>query len=176
MEKKTTGSAKGRNRYSRSGKKRTSRGNLDPARNDGNKKNTKLEFIPPPLTKPNGPRPTYFTCRHTYEDALMEEIQRELSRNGGDEREGIRIDSPSPGLVCVGNGSSRLPDSYDPVYALQTIPNAVVVTSTSIKGLAKVIFSELLDEEESSSNDLVQQLRSAPRGSLGKLSLFLSCP
>jgi hypothetical protein len=102
---------------------------------------------PPPLTGPEGPFPSLFTCRHTYEDTLMEEITRSSKYS-------VRPTSPCPGLVCV-EGDSQL---LDPVYALQSIPECrIVECHNSIKGLAKCIadiqsFQELLSE--------------APKGSL----------
>lgn len=171
-EKQTSGSTKGRNRYNRSGKKKTSRDVVN-HRKEGQPRiskfsqDFKVEIDPPPITKVNGPWPTYFTCRHTYEDALMEEILRESRKlSGNPEQESIIVTSPAPGLIRVDDIKDILPESYDPVYALQTIPNAVVVTSSSIKGLAKAIYSEIL--EQSNAQVLANQLRSAPKGCLGK--------
>eukprot|EP00980_Cylindrotheca_fusiformis_P015194 scaffold4204_cov140-Cylindrotheca_fusiformis.AAC.13 len=197
---------KGRNRYNSAGKKRvepnTSR--RDPSsrrpaergklqRNGSSKTRTfdgasssrvggasstsKLECIPPPPTDPNGPWPTYFTCRHTYEETLMEEIRRKVSSSSSSAKKSIVLQSPSPGLVRVddpsggGTTTATLPKHYDPVYALQSIPEAVVVQAESIKGLAKAVHAALLGSEEmkddsSRCHQARALLRLAPRGSL----------
>jgi 23S rRNA C2498 (ribose-2'-O)-methylase RlmM len=165
---------KGRNRYNRSGKKKTASSNESAGQDLRQKKtgDSKLDFIQPSLTELNEPRPTYFTCRHTYEDTLMDEIQRQVSRRTpGDCK--VVLTSPSPGIVHVKDPSNALPKDLDPVYALQAIPDAVVVSSESIKGLAKVIYTGLLGENgddkmivNSRCQELQSQLRLAPRGSL----------
>lgn len=181
---------KGRNRYGSSGKKtlpRTNNRDNSPSRqrqargggigsSSSTPKSTKLECIPPAPTGPKGPWPTYFTCRHTYEDTLMEEIQREVSmRQLSTDKAKIVLDSPSPGLVRVDDPSGLLLNHYDPVYALQAIPDAVVVKSDSIKGLAKAVNSALLgsaetkedeENEDSRCDEVHALLRLAPRGSL----------
>ena len=66
----------GRRRYSRSGDKIRNNGNED------NKNGKQQEVYPlPELTTPSCPRPTYFTCRHTYEETLISEIQRYVAKN-----------------------------------------------------------------------------------------------
>jgi hypothetical protein len=193
---------RGRNRYDGSGKKAIAKTNRDATsrqrqgngRRSGSSSNSRsgsssntssktpprLECIPPPLTDPNGPWPTYYSCRHTYEDTLMDEIQREVSRSSDAKK--IVLHSPYPGLVRVDDPSDVLSKYYDPVYALQKIPEAVVVQSDSTKGLAKAVYSALLgsentsgDEETTSDNKASEDsrcrevhalLRLAPRGSL----------
>jgi hypothetical protein len=116
---------------------------------------------PPPLTLDNNtPRPSYFTCRHTYEDTLMEELSRKS--------ESLAVSSPFPGLVRVEDGSALPEESYDLVYALQILPHASIVTAESIKGLAEQIYGSLLPGEDS---DTHASLRAAPRGSLAIHSL-----
>jgi hypothetical protein len=141
--------------------------------------NEKQEMAPPPpltVSHPNKPRPWYFTCRHTYEETLMEEIHRYdetlLSSKS--------CSSPFPGIVRVepvGDNSlfsnTDTDTPYDPVYALQSMPNAVIVSAASIKGLAKEVYSALLPEEDegaTTSDETIRNLRvalrQAPRGSL----------
>jgi hypothetical protein len=188
----------GRSRYSNS--RRDGRSQASGPKNSSNKnKNApprpmpgeKQELPPaPPLTEPNShqPRPWYFTCRHTYEETLMEEIHRY------DEIRQLSCSSPFPGIVRVeqkpaedNNNNISLFSSnppYDPVYALQSMPNAVIVSAESIKGLAREIYGALLPEEEDEPKDrsneaetstgagafsisnLREALRQAPRGSL----------
>jgi hypothetical protein len=145
----------GRSRYGRSGKK--SQGDRTSSNQDDEPREV-LQVEPPPLTDPNGLRPTYFTCRHTYESTLMDEIQRAADTST------VQTSSPAPGLVRVEDPSKALPDLFDPVYALQTIPNAVVVTADSIKALSKAVYEGLL--LNSDDEQLCQELREAPRGSL----------
>mmetsp|Transcript_3495 Transcript_3495/g.8899 ORF Transcript_3495/g.8899 Transcript_3495/m.8899 type:complete len:607 (-) Transcript_3495:421-2241(-) len=176
----------GRNRYTRDGiKKRTSasKNNNDGGGEDGdfNRKQEKLWPLPP-LTVPDGPRPTYYTCRHTYEDTLMDEIRRCAERRGSPDRDNnadamITTSSPYPGLVRVEDYDGVLPDSYDPVYALQCMPDSVVVTAESIKGIAREVLTSLLgdnefningDEKPTDAKSEMQKrkLRAAERGSL----------
>jgi 23S rRNA C2498 (ribose-2'-O)-methylase RlmM len=109
----------------------------------------------------------------------MDEIQREVSRRSSDV-EKIVLHSPYPGLVRVDDPSDILSKYYDPVYALQKIPEAVVVQSDSTKGLAKAVYSALLGSENTSGDEETNNkasedsrchevhalLRLAPRGSL----------
>mmetsp|Transcript_24883 Transcript_24883/g.36494 ORF Transcript_24883/g.36494 Transcript_24883/m.36494 type:complete len:470 (+) Transcript_24883:3-1412(+) len=108
------------------------------------------------------------------------------SNNNGSNNNDVNIYSPCPGLVCVEQlcASSSSPyfplddNQYDPVYALQTLPNAKVCTAPSIKGLAKEVYNALLsspqreeEEEEKTTTivnngDIVQQFRKAKRGTL----------
>ena len=179
----------GRRRYNRNGDKitKTNRGNKK-GKLDITMDNTKKEEVYPlpQLTTPSSKRPSYFTCRHTYEDTLICEIERyaEEKMNGK-----ISAMSPHPGLVRVDDGDDILPPLYDPTYALQIMPNSVVVSGESIKKIANAIYEALLgfDEEkeeedrigddggieiERNTSDkenrmhLHERLRSAPRGSL----------
>ncbi len=83
-----------------------------------------------------GPRPWLFTCRHTHEPRLIEE----LNRLGCDQATPV----PSiPGLVRAG----RLPGAvdevhlaaWDPVWALQVLPEVVALRAPSINGLAQAV-------------------------------------
>ena len=94
--------------------------------------------------------PTYFTCRHTYESVLQEELVT-VHALAADE-----CSSPLPGLVRV----ERSPAGLDPVYALQTLPGAVEVSGASVKSLAAALVAALLAPSE------VEALRAAPRGAL----------
>lgn len=110
---------------------------------------------PPPPTNPNGPFPTYYTCRHSYEDALLEEL---LLLD--DDSSITASSSVCPGLVCIESTTSddKRHTFRDPVYALQVLPECrIIKVSNSIKGLAQAIgeiteFSPILQE--------------APKGSL----------
>ena len=167
----------GRRRYNRSGDKIQSRGNQDTNNNNGSKEQQQLEVNPlPKLTSLTSSRPTYFTCRHTYEDTLIDEINR-FAKLNIDGHQKIKAYSPYPGLVRVEDETKDLPPYYDPVYALQSMPNTVVVKGDSIKNIATSILSSLLgdeneDEEISMTNErlalreLRQKLRSAQKGSL----------
>ena len=93
--------------------------------------------------------PTYFTCRHTYESVLQEELVTSHS---------IVADAcwtPLPGLVRVTSGA---PAGLDPVYALPTLPGAVEVSGASVKSLAAALVAALL-----ASSD-IEALHNAPRG------------
>ena len=83
--------------------------------------------------------------------------------------------TPYPGLVRVEDDDHILSTYYDPVYALQTMPHAVVVSAESIKSISKQVLSALLgvgtDDDDMSTIDQVSQeqhdrLRLAERGSL----------
>jgi 23S rRNA U2552 (ribose-2'-O)-methylase RlmE/FtsJ len=91
-----------------------------------------VPIAPPPLlTDAQGPYPTYFTCRHTYEDALMDELTKKIQY--------LETSSPLPGLVRV---EQYKPMEYliDPVYALQVLPECrILQVNESIKGLARAV-------------------------------------
>ena len=105
--KTSTTTSRGRKRYTRDGiKKRPSNNNDD---------NRQEELYPlPSLTVPNGPRPSYYTCRHSYEDTLIDEINRFVDTSCDGK---VITSSPYPGLVRVQDDDSILPALYDPVYA-----------------------------------------------------------
>mmetsp|Transcript_6029 Transcript_6029/g.13445 ORF Transcript_6029/g.13445 Transcript_6029/m.13445 type:complete len:454 (+) Transcript_6029:889-2250(+) len=111
------------------------------------------EPILPDRIPQNGPFPTYFTCRHTYEDTLMTEIETLV-----EDPDDIQVSSPLPGLVRV-DGLQLDSERYlDPVYALQCLPDCrIVESSNSIKGLARSIASD---------TKFNQWLQSAPKNSL----------
>ena len=113
----------------------------------------------PPLTTANGPRPTYFTCRHSYEGTLIDEILRCAPGEAS-------ATSPYPGLVRVDDGAS-LPDGFDPVYALQVLPDCVVVSGESIKSIAREVDRALLaGGDDKRALEQRQRLLTAPKGSL----------
>ena len=103
-----SGMIKGRKRYTRDGAKKQG--------NDIEIRQEQLSPLPP-LTTPNGHRPLYFTCRHTYENTLIDEINRYARQQGGS----VSVMSPYPGLVRVDDEDGVIPTLYDPVYALQTM-------------------------------------------------------
>ena len=131
----------------------------------------------PALTSATSPRPSYFTARHTYEDVLIEELHRHLgcTLGGKEVIDKMSILSPHPGLVCLEDAeidvTQVLPGSDDLTYALQSIPDCVVVKAESIKGLATAIIDALLDQDDERAATIQAQLWSAPRGSLSVHSL-----
>lgn len=165
----------GRYRYGRGGERRNK-----PTKQAMDKTSSKSELLSlrlPPLTVPGGPRPSYFTCRHSYEQILMDEIKRNcetLATEADGYNEEV-LSSPCPGLIQVKDGTEFLPELHDPVYALQSIPHAVVVSGKSIKIIAKNVMQALVggigtanedDENDERAIDAHQRLRLAPRGSL----------
>ena len=107
---KTNRGAKGRQRYD----PKLKQGKGLPKDGDDNQKGD--PWPPPPLpTDPTGPFPTYFTCRHTYEDTLIEEI---TLKQGSAESS-----SPFPGLVRIEN--LDIAGFYEPIYAPQALPECV---------------------------------------------------
>ena len=153
---------KGRKRYKPDGRKKRP---VSPV-SDGSTQ----EVVPlPPLTATNGPRPTYFTCRHSYEGTLIDEILRFAPNDEAS------VTSPYPGLVRVDDGAS-LPGDFDPVYALQVLPDCVVVSAESIKSIAREVDRALLGGEggdamlpgndDERSLEQRQRLLAAPKGSL----------
>ena len=219
-----SGSGTGRRRYGRSGQK-IQNDKFDEGRSTTSKKGTRRTpnkrdnfsrqgkgtqasnlsemtlYDPlPPLTSASEALPTYFSCRHTYEQTLIDEIQSHVDRVKQNQESShvkerpFKIESPSPGLVRVDDPNQILSKLYDPVYALQTMPDSVVVSSTSIKGLSKAIYCALLGSDESFAGDtegnneldtlsqsrerqrlLRNELRSAPRGSLAIHPLVPGC-
>ena len=75
--------------------------------------------------------PTFFTCRHTYEAVLQDELAQHA----------LDTTSPLPGLVRV---AGDVPDGLDPVYALQMLPSAVEVRAPSVKSLSNAVVDALL--------------------------------
>jgi hypothetical protein len=139
----------------------------------------------------------YFTCRHNYEQSLMQELMitqeqpinagtvwkertevstSNISSRGDNYQHLIRVSSPYPGLIKAeynmsstkipitkgDNESSRGNFLFDPVYALQILPNSMEVSGTSIRELAKKAMSALV-ESTSTQQTL---LPTSPRGSL----------
>lgn len=179
--------ATGRGRYGKLGKKDQKQ------ENEQNRGRTVIEeqnnIQPPPLTWNNGPRPTYFTCRHGYESTLMNELMANVVlANKHQSMHDKPVSTPALGLVRMedldGSGgdleslrsgllkSISNPNHLDPVYALQTLPNCVVVSANSIKGLSQEIYEALLEgNSKDQGNDvrssiLKEHLRRAPRSSL----------
>ncbi|OEU09676.1 hypothetical protein FRACYDRAFT_247932 [Fragilariopsis cylindrus CCMP1102] len=122
----------------------------------------------PPFTS----RPTYYTCRHTYESTLQEELERSCK--------GVSFSTPHPGLLQLLPASSDamiLPQQQQqPTYALQTLPNCVIVSAESIKGLANEVMKSLLldkkidnrksNEKNANIITIIEELRMASQGSL----------
>lgn len=100
-----------------------------------------------------GLRPTFYTCRHTYEGVLQDEIVLHSLASPA------ACTSPLPGLVRVA-ASEQLPSELDPVYALQVLPKAVEVRAESVKTLATAVVDALMESVD------VEALHLAPRGSL----------
>jgi 23S rRNA U2552 (ribose-2'-O)-methylase RlmE/FtsJ len=129
----------------------------------------------------------YFTCRHTYESTLMEELQMHSSpcinndnsaRNSHSPPPLIRdVSSPFPGLVKASMTRQPQLDQQqeessageqlgagavlDPVYALQVLPHARHVHGVSIKNLAKGCLETLelleLDSDSDSTSSQTAQ-------------------
>ena len=164
-----SGMNKGRKRYNSDGAKKQgpSSDNVSDIRQE--------ELSPlPPLTTPNGHRPLYFTCRHTYENTLIDEIHRYARQQGGS----VSAMSPYPGLVRVEDEDGVIPTMYDPVYALQTMTGSVVVSAESIKGIAKEVINALLGdgkEDDTAIDEMSarqkEEFHKAPRGALTTHSL-----
>ena len=134
------GRGRGRGRGGRGGARR---------RDDTDQQEDILPAVPP-LTVPDGPFPTYFTCRHTFEETLVEEINHY--------RPSVDVASVYPGLVRAEGLYEEDASLWDPVYALQWLPNCrVLECENSIKGLARAIAEE---------KSFAQLLVGAPRGSL----------
>ena len=119
---------------------------------------------------------TYYTCRHTYEDTLIQELL-EYSHISSSHHPRPNIDpplhpppprqisSPCPGLVRVTHpspptSSTTSSSLLDPIYALQILPYAMEVHQESINSLAKAAIQQLQSSSHFSS------FQSAPRGSL----------
>ncbi len=75
--------------------------------------------------------------------------------------------------TCSSGGQRRpLPGCYNPVYALQSMPDCVVVTAESIKGVAREVIAALVGNDgddfivDEKSEAQRQKLRMAQRGSL----------
>lgn len=96
----------------------------------------------------------------------MVEIRELLAEQHGTSKESIQVSTPALGLVRLEYmpvSETKFINHYlDPVYALQALPECVVVSSPSIKGLSQTIQETLLVENSS----LAQALRQAPRSSL----------
>ena len=87
-------------------------------------------------------RPWLFSCRHTHEDRLVEE----LSRLGCD------LAAPAssiPGLVRADGLPETLSAAalaaWDPVWALQVLPAAELLCAQSIGGLARAVAARLVE-------------------------------
>lgn len=146
-EKRSTG----RKRYNRDGAKRKKG-----SRNDIPTKQVVVDPLPR-ITKnlEDEPLPYYYTCRHTYENTLIDEIHRFASLNDCEGE--VLASTPYPGLVRVEEKEEGcIPDYYDPVYALQAMPKSVVCSAESIKGLAKEILFELFGDGDSDEDENTQ--------------------
>jgi len=150
QKEKNNGNNVGRQRYNP--KQRHHKKNKATATAKTQKRNKVQVAYTPKTTGPDGPFPTYFSCRHTYEETLIEEITRESPA--------AIASSPLPGLVRVEHDGDCSNDSlfYEPIYALQEMPDCRIVSvPESIKGLArKIIEAEKFEEK----------LMQAPKGSL----------
>ncbi len=175
---------KGRNRYSSDGRKkersprggrsgRGGRGRVGRVRGRGEDQQQQRERPPTP---PLDSRPTYFTCRHTYENSLRLELLRSMELADIDEGR-VSFSKPHPGLVLA-MAQDKVTTSFlttlNPAYALQVMPDSVVVQAESIKGLAREIMEKLLStatDTGEASGLLRSELVTAPKGSLAIHSL-----
>lgn len=155
------GNKGGRKRYNRDGAKRKT------ASTDIPTKQVLVDPLPQ-ITKHLDEPLYYYTCRHTYENTLIDEIHRFASLNDCEGK--VVASSPYPGLVRVEEKEEGcIPEYYDPVYALQAMPKCIVCSAESIKGLATEILMELFGDETETSN--IKKMRKelllkADRGSL----------
>ena len=94
---------------------------------------------------------TYFTCRHSYEPSLIEELQRDPANRFR------TVTSPAAAVVRADDSPSALPSRPDPTYALQYLPDAVEIRQSSIKALSVAAYEALA---------LSPELETARRGSL----------
>jgi hypothetical protein len=174
---------KGRNRYSSDGRKKQlppgGRGGRGRGRGRGNSREQQEQpERPRPPTPPLDSRPTYFTCRHTYETCLRLELQRSLAAADPpiDENR-VSFQRPHPGLVLAttdDEAAASFLSGLRPAYALQAMPDCVVVEAESIKGLAREVVDKLLStptETGEASGLLRSELVTAPKGSLAVHSL-----
>lgn len=176
----TTKTNKGRYRYNHHGKKKRDSHNKKKEEKGGGRGKSDIsstiptELLPSVTTRagkliqPSPTLPFYFTCRHTYEQTLVDEINRHFSQNtDSDDNSGVIPKILFPGLVQVlqqqQQQQQEIPTYYDPVYALQSIPSAHCVEGDSIKILANEILDAVLVAEKDDKKGL---LRRAPRGSL----------
>eukprot|EP00536_Pseudo-nitzschia_multiseries_P007816 jgi/Psemu1/18819/gm1.18819_g len=182
----------GRNRYSPDGQKkqdrRSSRGSPSDRRGGrgrgASSEQSRHQLRERPPLPSLDSHPTYFTCRHTYESALRQELQRSIDasyRSGGNPhgipsnyQQLVSISNPHPGLVVItirdeneneneNKALAALLSTLRPTYALQQLPDCAVVRAESIKGLATAVLEKITDEE---TGLLPAALVAAPRGSL----------
>eukprot|EP00967_Tisochrysis_lutea_P080024 scaffold109694_cov31-Tisochrysis_lutea.AAC.1 len=105
----------------------------------------------------------YYTCRHTYERALIEELQSAGVNHAL---------SPYPGLVHTPAHGGHLPDGsglLDPVYALQLLPDVRVVHAESTAELARAALDLIAcagKDGDGVAWDKWEEWDAAPRGSL----------
>eukprot|EP00537_Pseudo-nitzschia_pungens_P002185 CAMPEP_0172362044 /NCGR_PEP_ID=MMETSP1060-20121228/5753_1 /TAXON_ID=37318 /ORGANISM="Pseudo-nitzschia pungens, Strain cf. cingulata" /LENGTH=693 /DNA_ID=CAMNT_0013084463 /DNA_START=236 /DNA_END=2317 /DNA_ORIENTATION=+ len=178
----------GRNRYSSDGRKKHQHNNT-PRRSHGRgersrqQQHQQLERRRPPPVRERPPlppldsHPTYFTCRHTYESALRQELRRSIDSSYDTDgnphgipdnyRDLVSISNPHPGLVVVILRDNHLAlaaviASLRPTYALQVLPDCSVVRAESIKGLANSVLDTIITADDLLPSGLV----AAPRGSL----------
>ena len=152
----------------------TNRNRKNPPRQQRDDRN----WVPPlPPLPPLQSRPTYFTCRHTYENCLEAELRRavvtQMAAATGDDldfrTEDVLFSSPHPGVVMILTSNTKIANflsTFRPMYALQIIPHCVLVHADSIKGLARAVLAS------SVVRDLEAGLRAAPQGSLALHALL----
>ena len=141
---KTNRGIKGRLRYD----PKLKRGKGLPKEDDDGKQQADPWPAPPLPTDPTGPFPTYFTCRHTYEETLIEEITLKQPF--------VEASSPFPGLVRIEN--LDIAGFYEPIYAMQALQECrIIQVPDSIKGLARAVAEVTQFQKE---------LANAPKGSL----------
>ena len=90
------------------------------------------------------------------------------------DRERISFQKPHPGLVMVTTDDQDIVHKLsrlNPTYALQVLPDCVLVKAESIKGLARAVIHKALsmpieNDDDTTQGLLLPQLVAAPKGSL----------
>ena len=100
----------------------------------------------------------YFTCRHTYEETLCDELEQGSPN--------VELSVPEAAIVKL---LGAIDDVPDPAYALQILPHAIEVRGSSINILASAAAAALGVQPSASpapSTAAQRVLSEAPRGSL----------
>ena len=150
----------------------TKRNRNIPSRQQRDDRNWGVPPLPP--LPPLQSRPTYFTCRHTYEDCLEAELRRAVltQKSSGDlelRTDDVLFSRPHPGVVMILTSNTEIANflsTFRPMYALQIVPNCVLVQADSIKGLARAVLASSVVRDSEAG------LRAAPQGSLALHALL----
>ena len=94
----------------------------------------------------------YYTCRHTFEATLIEELERNGCQSAT---------TPCEAVVRASGGTL-----LDPVYALQALPLAAEVRGASVKALADAAAAVLGADGGATTGPAAELLEGAPKGTL----------